>query len=861
MTERSETGQGPPIEPGAPPIEPGTRPGSAPPAEPAGESTTEPEVARGSETGAPSAGSRMLGRLALFLILVAFSVGTWIHGQLRASLPALDDEVALPGLSAPVTVERDELGVPTVRGSDRVDVARALGFVHAQERFFQMDLMRRQAAGELAALVGPAALDYDQENRLHRFRARASAIVGSLTDRDRQLFEAYRDGVNAGLDGLGKPPWEYLVLRQTPRPWALEDILLAGYAMYFELHDEDASRDSSLGLIDDLLGPEFAAFLAPWGTEWDAPIVGPAFETPPVPSAELTAVLFAGDGPTDGPEASAAPLGDPEPTGIGSNNWAVAGSRTADGRALVANDMHLGIGVPNTWYRASLVYPDPSGGERRVTGVTLPGTPFVIVGSNGHVAWAFTNSYGDWIDLVELELDPEDPSRYRAPDGWKQLENHTEVLAVTEGEPRTITIEETIWGPVIDVDHAGRRRALRWTAHDAEAMSLGFLDLELASDLDRALDVANRIGAPPQNFVAADSSGRIGWTILGRIPRRYGFDGRTPTSWADGSRGWDGWIEPGEGPRVVDPPSGLIWTANARVVDGEMLRLIGRGDYDLGARAGQIRDGLTALEAATPAEMLAIQLDDRALFLERWRSLLLETLDPSKVGKRRSYRQVYDIVSAWSGRADVDAVGYRLVRGFRNLTQRRAFAPVVDYLEQADSRFDLWELQQLEGPLWRLVSERPSHLLDPAHESWDALLLAAVDELLEQLARPGSGLEERTWGERNTSEIRHPLSSALPPLAKLIDMAPTPLPGDSNMPRFQSRRAGASERLVVSPGNEEAGFFHMPGGQSGHPMSRNYRDGHQAWIEGLPTPFLPGPVAHTLTLLPPGGGAGTETAP
>jgi penicillin amidase len=287
---------------------------------------------------------------------------------------------------------------------------------------------------------------------------------------------------------------------------------------------------------------------------------------------------------------------------------------------------------------------------------------------------------------------------------------------------------------------------------------------------------------------------------------------------------------------------------------GEALEILGLGNYDLGARARQIRDDLRDIEGATEADMLQVQLDDRALFLERWRELLLETIGPAPTDPR--LEEARRLVEGWGGRAAIDSVGYRLVRAFRDRVSHQAFDPLLAPCRDADPRLDYTGHRpteghrQWEGPLWALVTERPLHLLDPRFESWDALLLASLDEVLDALTAEGAVLAERTWGEHNTVLFRHPLSRAVPALGGWLDIPPRPLPGDSNMPRFQSPDAGASERFAVSPGREGDGYFHMPGGQSGHPLSPHYRDGHEAWVRGEPTPFLPGPAEHVLTLQP-----------
>ncbi len=237
----------------------------------------------------------------------------------------------------------------------------------------------------------------------------------------------------------------------------------------------------------------------------------------------------------------------------GSNNWAVSGKHTADGRALVADDMHLGIRVPHIWYRASLVWPDAEGKSHSMTGVSLPGTPAIVVGSNGHVAWGFTNSEGDWVDVVIVEVDPDDKDSYLTPDGPRKFEHVTESIKVKDAADEKLEIVSTIWGPIIDHDHQGRPRAIRWVAHDPDGVNMGLMRMESADNLEDALRLANLSGSPAQNFVVADDQGRIAWTILGRIPQRVGFDGRLPTSWADGSHRWDGYLAPEEYPRIVDP--------------------------------------------------------------------------------------------------------------------------------------------------------------------------------------------------------------------------------------------------------------------------------------------------------------------
>lgn len=796
----------------------------------------------------------------LAVLLLVTGSGYWLWTQLCGSLPKLTGELALPGLQEKVTVERDQLGVPTITAANREDCAFATGFLHAQERFFQMDLLRRNSAGELAELVGPALAKRDREVRVHRFREVAKQVIDAAPSDERAIGRAYVDGVNAGLNALRVKPFEYFALGSAPAPWTAEDTVLVMFSMYLDLQEKDPRDEAAHGLIEDLLPGELAAFLDPLGTEWDAPLQGIDFTVPPTPGPEVfdlrkeapPATKQAGPAkPKTSLLASAESIDRFGGVRPGSNNWAVAGMYTEHRSAIVANDMHLGISVPNIWYRARLVWTDGAGEKRSVTGATLPGTPAVVVGSNGYVAWGFTNSEGDWEDLVILEPVEGDPDSYQTPDGPKKFERHTEVIKV-RGEPdQKLEIASTIWGPVYDKDHKGRQRALRWVAHDPNGVNMKLLHIENTEKLEDALEAANRSGSPAQNFTVASKKGRVGWTILGRIPRRVGFNGRVPSSWADGQHRWDGWLEPSEYPRVVEPAGGRIWTANARVVSDSAYEVLGDGGYDLGARATQIRDALAELTKANEEDMLKIQLDDRALFLARWRQLLLDLLTPEVVAKNPRRKEFRELVEKWGGRASTDSVGYRLVRAWRVDVTDLIFEPLTARCKAADPEFKLARLEFSEGPAYRLLTEKPIHLLDPKYQSWDEPMLAVVDAMIEEGTKNGGRLADLSWGAYNTTKIQHPLSKAVPFLSRWLDMKAEAVPGSSaDMPRIQSPTSGASQRMAVAPGHEEEGYFHMPCGQSGHPLSENYSDGHEAWVKGLKTPFLPGPTMNKLVLSP-----------
>ncbi|HEU5468122.1 MAG TPA: penicillin acylase family protein [Steroidobacteraceae bacterium] len=781
-------------------------------------------------------------------LAVAAVAAVWL--TLRASLPGIEGERRLAGLSAPVTIERDAAGVPVIRGATRADVARATGFAHAQDRLFQMDTLRRTGAGELAAVFGAGAVELDRRIRRHQFRQRAQEALAALDPGERALLEAYAGGVNAGIASLQARPFEYLLLGQAPEPWLAEDCILVVHAMWIDLQGLVAARDE---LRRDRLAaalPEAAyRFVVEPEPTADAALDGSRLPQAPMPTAEefdlrkLDRALFERvEREREKRMQSALETGGRRLV-LGSNNWAVAGPRARRDGALLANDMHLGLNVPNIWYRARLVV-EPEGLD--VSGVSLPGVPLIVAGSNRHVAWGFTNSYGDFQDVIRLESGP-DADSYLTPAGPRRFELEKETLLVAGGEPETHVVRKTIWGPVIDEDDAeGHELAVAWTAHRPGATDMELLRLERARDLDAAAAIIGGAGMPAQNVMIADEHGRIGWVLSGRLPRRQGIDPSRPSAWHTEGSGWHGWILRAESPRLLDPPQGYAWSANARVAGGAAFALIGDGDYASAARARQIRDRLAALELASVGDMLGIQLDDRADYAALWQPLFRQAL--ARAGEVEAER----LVAGWSGRAAIKDAGYRLLRDFEQKVTARAFETIA---AEAIARWPdfRWQTPEPFGEVaLRLVQERPVNLLDPRFADWDAWLSDVATDTVRDLPEQCADLASCTWGKANSLAMQHPISQAVPALSRFLDMPSVPLPGDWSTPRAQGPGFGASERFAVSPGREEEGYLHMPGGQSGHPLSPFYRAGHDDWAEGRPSPFLPGPAKHVLKLLPPG---------
>jgi penicillin amidase len=770
---------------------------------------------------------RAAAGLAIAVIVitaVAAGYGAWV---LLESRPTLSGTETLPGLTAPATVTRDAAGVPTITAATRLDLARATGFIHAQERFFQMDLLRRAGAGELSALVGPAALRIDRAHRIHRFRARAQSVLAAMPAPDRALLEAYAAGANAGLAALGHAPWEYMPLRMAPTPWTPADSLLVVYAMYFDLQASDPGAQLESEAAIATLGPAMAAFLYPKGVPADAPLDGSHLPLPPLPSGTAA--------------TQAAPAAGAETPVHGSNNFAVSGALSATGAAIVENDMHLALGVPNIWFRARLAIP----GQLDTIGVTLPGVPFVVAGSNTHIAWAFTDAYIESGDAVVIETLPTNPPAYKTPNGPLPFRTITEPICVAHAACESLRIHETIWGPVMAQDNAGRPVAWRWMAHDANAVSLtGFTGLERATTIRQALDAAHTAGLPDENFVAGDSQGHIAWTVIGQIPRREGLTDQLPHSWADGAHAWNGYLAAADIPEIVDPPDGRLWSANARVLGGAAYALLGNGGYASPDRARAIHDDLFTRTRFTEADLLAIATDARAHALDPWQALMHQAIAANLANPAIAALQTQ--VAVWGGQAIPDSAGYRLVREFRGALIRRIYAGLGAKLA-AHLQDEVPLGRNPDWPSLRLLEARPPALVPPPFATWNALVTSA---LAETARNAGPNPAAYRWGGRNHTGIHHPLAAAIPGLSLLTDPPDVPVAGDVLVPRVAIPGFGASERFVVSPGHENQAIFDMPAGQSDNPLSPYYGAGEAAWVEGAATPLVPGVARWQLRLEP-----------
>ncbi len=773
--------------------------------------------------------------LLLILLLVLIGAGIFSIIKLRGSLPIRDGEVQIKGLGLPVTVTTDRFGVPTITASTHRDAALALGYVTAQDRLFQMDLLRRRASGRLSEIVGDIAIKADKRQRVIGFHRVTPAIVANLPNEQRAILAAYADGVNAFIRQMDTPPFEFLLLGYQPEPWTPEDSILVVMNIFqvLSLREND---ERMMTIMEKSLPPEVVAFLTPDTDSYTQVLLGGADAHRPIQPIPVEALASIRRAPKqNGLVRATSPV-------AGSNGWVVDRSKTADGRAIVANDMHLSLSIPNTWYRASLRY-----GSVEISGVILPGTPAVVVGSNGHVAWGFTYICGDFLDLVRLEINPENPDEYKMPNGWKQFEVIDERIEIKGGKHIVQSVKFTIWGPVSQTPLMGQPVAIHWTALQPEAVGMELFDMDKAMTVEDALPIMNRFRGVPLNVVMADDAGQIAWTYCGKIPIRKGFDGSSAKSWADGDIGWEGYIPPSELPRVISPPEGFITTANNRTIGKDYPYIIGY-NFANSHRAYRINERLREMDQVTEQDMFQLQLDTTNHFYEFYQQLGLSVLTEDVIANEPLLLEARRQMAVWDGKAEADSVAFGILVRFRDILAADVLEPFLVLCHEADEEFS-YAWRNTEPPLRTLLREKIAETLpDPVnYPDWEKFILAKLEKSIEQLLSEHNfdSLDQLTWGSIHTTEISHPLGF-IPVLGKILNMPQKPLPGGYHCVRATS----ASERMVISPGREADGILHIPSGQSGHPLSENYKDQFSYWLKGESLPFLQGPTAHTLTLTP-----------
>jgi penicillin G amidase len=770
---------------------------------------------------------RVLLGLGLTLLLACVAAaGLWWYWTRKAVTP-VDGTAQLPGLTAPVVVRRDALGIPHLEGSSSLDLMRAQGYVTAQDRLWQMDVMRRRALGELADAFGEGALRADQEIRTLGLNVASDEALGLLSPDLRAAVEAYADGVNAYITAHADAlPIEFRLLRYGPRPWEARDTIAVGKLLALDLAkgwDSEAFRAT----VGDPLPPDVQEVLFPATFPHDRILVGRDGAAPPLPVA------------SDGDTAR------------GSNNWVISGAHTATGRPLLANDPHLTLGVPSIWAAVHL-----SGGGLNVAGVALPGTPGVILGRNDHVAWGCTNVEDDSADLYVEEVSPDGLST-RTPDGWAPVQVRQERILVREGTlsaaRRTVDhpVRVTRHGPLIEI--RARKYALGWTALRGAAELPAFALANRARGFEDFREAVRQFPGPSQNFVYADVDGHIAWYSAGRLPIRRGAGGERPYRGAAADGDWMGLVPFEELPHLVDPPSGRIVTANNRLVGADYPYRVTRGGIGPW-RAAALFEALESRGGWTADDMVRLQAERLSIPHRDLARLLLET-----AGRHPGdavWQDVAREMRGWDGRLEPGSRAAALAAVTFRAVGTRAIGPRVKTSRFAEA------LTRRSVAIHRLLLERPPSWVPPGDGDWDGVLKGAWSAAVADItARLGADRSAWTWGALNRMAVAHPLGRAIPPLNRLLSPPAVGVGGYSTTPNVlhitpAGSVEGPSMRFVADMADPDGTRLVNFMGQSGHPASPHYGDQLGLWVNVESPRLVMSPEAvarearHTLRLVP-----------
>jgi penicillin G amidase len=766
---------------------------------------------------------RWLRRLVLAVVLVPLALAVSGYLWLRSSLPQTTGTVSLPGLHAAVAVTRDAAGVPTIRAADDHDAAFAMGYLHAQERLFQMDLQRRYAAGRLSEILGTRSVGVDRSMRTLGLYRAAERAYERLDGPVREALEAYAAGVNASIDGRRLAlPVEYYVLGAAPERWRPADTLAWGKMMALQLSGNYRLELLRARMLQHVT-PEQLHQLYP-----DYP------KDAPVALGDLAALYR--DGSLPSLDRLYASLPDTAGPIRASNNWVVDGAHSASGKPILADDPHLGFSAPGTWYLARIETPTV-----RVAGGTAPGAPFVIIGHNDRVAWGFTTTNSDVEDLFVERLDPADPSRYLAPDGPRPFTVRTERIVVRGAEPVSLEVRSTRHGPVIsdgaaDVRApAGHVIALQATFLDEDdpedRSAQAFWDLNRA-DSAAAVERAFRTYlAPQQNMVYADVDGTIGFLAAARIPIRRKGDGWLPVPGWTGEYDWVGYVPFEELPRTVNPPSGHLVSANNKIVPDSYPHFIGR-DWDIPNRAQRIEELLRATPVQSPDASAAIQADTLSLMAKDLLPLMLKIAP----GRDARAAAALDRLERWNLRMDDNEVGPLLFTAWLRELNRALFADDLGEVFE-----DWWDVRPLvvkgvltEHPVW--CDDRATAATESCGDQLALSLTRALDFLAQ---RYGDDMAKWTWGRAHVAVFNHPILSQVPLLRDIADAAiPSPggydtvnrgATGIRNAAQPFAHIHGAGLRMIVDLADPASARFMIVPGQSGNPLSAHYADLVKPW--------------------------------
>ena len=848
--------------------------------------------------------------LTTLVILLAI-VGTiiarqWLRQTMSDSLPQLDGAITIPGLSAPVTVQRDAHGVPHLRAASLDDLLFAQGFVTAQDRLWQMDALRRHAAGDLAEILGPSLLLHDRLQRTLQIRASADRAILTLPSDQLHLLERYAAGVNASIDlQRAHLPLEFRLLRYQPAAWTPRDSLLVGLVMFQDL-TTSFTTELNREALTARLPQHLIADLYPVVTWRDHPpaqpivdLTTPQKDIPNVPLDESQTRLNKTrlHHLPRRPPALQQTLRNPICEGCfaGSNDWVVSGTHTATGKPLLSNDMHLAHSVPGIWYQADLESPTPAG-NLHVTGVSLPGVPFIIVGHNDHVAWGFTNLGATVQDVyIEHTRGAGFSAQYESQNGtWKPILHRQEIIHVKGNKDVVIDIAATQHGTAITPILSGvlpsekRTISLRWIIYDPAVVTPSFLAINTASDGASLVSAFSTFGGPAQNLVYADDQGHIGYHAVGHIPVRGNITtpspiSPVPTDALDTTQEWIGTIPYDKLPQATDPPNGILATANNRVTpdDYPYPVTLNWGSPYRNQRIWKVLadKSLSTKNQLTPADMLALQTDvysdvDHAI-AERFAYAIDHTSKLEFIHDKRLH-QAADLLRDWNGNVDADAAAPAIVVAARAalwpLLLNPQLSPQASTQPEAAAKTQSGAKSGQTQPIpaaalynwgnkayaeeW-LIMHTPSRWLAKNYATWDDLLTTAVAQGL-RVANAPADLSQWRYGQFRPIEIEHPILGQSTLLQRLIGVRTgtgiQPQSGDDVTVKQVGRTFGPSERFTADLADLDHSTLNLVLGESANPMSPWFMDQWPAWYHGttFPLPFtnpaVDATTTHTLTL-------------
>src|SRR5579864_1119378 len=778
---------------------------------------------------------RILLWLAGLLLLLVLGVGGYAFYVAESALPRMDGHLQVRGLRSTVTVTRDSHGVPTIDAVSLPDLFFAQGYVTAQDRLWQMDIMRRFDAGELSEILGEDTLKIDREHRILGLRVAARKSLDMASPRDRSFFEAYARGVNAYIGTHGdRLPIEFRILNYRPKPWLAEDSVVIANGMVKDLnyhYFEDAlSREKILAKV----GPELTADLYVNRSWHDRP--------PTVMREDLTQDNNnAGSDDEDDDEDAggdnsvtqrdvfpAVSSGQDAIAINGSNDWVVSGAHTVTGKPLLSNDMHLEHQMPNLWYEAHL-----RAGALDVAGVTLPGLPYVIVGHNQRIAWGFTNVGPTVTDVYVEKFNTQ--GAYQTPQGWAQPEHRSEVIHVKGKADVTVDVKITRHGPIITELIPGETRALalRWTLYESPRVPL--FEVNVAQNWDDFRHAFSQFDAPGQNVVYADVGGNIGYQTTGRVPIRAAGDGSLPVDGADNGHEWTGYLPFEKLPSIYNPPSGVIATANGRITPDDYKYSISM-EWEAPWRTVRIYHVLESGRQFSPADMLALQTDVQSeadLFAaERFVYAVDHASKPSARAK-----QAAELMRNWDGRMLASSAAPTIAENSILQLRRLMLEPKLGSAPSDPEKQDevlswktyAWEMRSVW--LENVLLHRPKRWLPDKYPSYDELLTAAVDAAVTAPDAP-KDLTEWRWGTFNAVNIEHPVLGKIPLLKRWSAPGMQEQSGSGYTVKAVTRHHGPSERFTANLGDLDRSTLNTVTGQGGNFLSPYYMDQWKAWYEG-----------------------------